>query len=234
MPSLQDVYIGCTVFSAGITVLDFLGILGHHEDGDASGSHHDGHVDSGHVDVGHADAGDVGVDMEGGDTGDIDASVDGAHDDIGSETDATHTGHGGVAVLSVLSYLRSLVYFCLGFGPTGWVAMSTGRGPLVSLAWALPAGAVAFVLARAFFRFQRHDTDSSLSIEDLLLQRGIVTVPLTDTKMGKVRIQVGMNVTEQYALAAQPGMAFHRGDAVRVANVTEECLHVEDELTTKE
>ena len=103
--------------------------------------HHDGETDSGTV-VTNSDP-----------TGDVESS---------------ETEHrGGVAVLSALAYLRYTVYFCLGFGPTGWIVMATSRSPANSLIWAIPAGGVAFVLAYAFFRLQRSDTDSSLHSKEL-------------------------------------------------------------------
>ncbi len=212
MASLQSIYIGCTVFSVGVTLMDFLGILGHHDDHDGGDMDDAGHFDG---DTDHGD------------------QADSTDHEATSDADTVETPHGGVAILSVLSYLRSLVYFSLGFGPTGWVAISTGRTTVMSLVWALPAGLVALVLARAFFRFQRSDTDSSLRMEDLLFQRATVTVPISHDKMGKVRVQIGMNVTEQYALATAPNTQFERGDIVWITDVTEECVHVEDDIARK-
>jgi membrane protein implicated in regulation of membrane protease activity len=219
---LNSVYIGCTLFSVSITVLDFLGFLSGSQDGGEDIA--DGH-----------DAGDVqGSEVEHGNMNfDSDFPPDDAHTGQTAPADITHPT-GRVAVLSVLSYLRSLVYFCLGFGPTGWVAIAMGNSAGQSLIWAAPAGAAAFVLAHMFFRFQRTDTDSSLHSEELFFQQATVTVPLTHDTMGKVRVQVGMNVTEQYALAAEPNARFGKGDTVRVTNVTAECVYVEHENMAKE
>jgi hypothetical protein len=141
---------------------------------------------------------------------------------------------GGVAVLSVLAYLRYIVYFCLGFGPTGWVVMATGRSAPSSLIWAVPAGAVAFGLAYAFFRLQRSDTDSSLHSKELQTRSATVIVPLSHKTMGKVRVQVGMSVTDQYALAAEPDAQFEKGESVWISDVTAECVYVIGEFTEKE
>lgn len=214
---LNGVYIGCTLFSVTITVLDFLGFLGGNQDsggGDAAG---DGSGDG-------ADSGSTRFDT--------DLPGDEALAGKVSHESVPHTGK--VAVLSVLSYLRSLVYFCLGFGPTGWVAIAMGNSAVQSLIWAAPAGVAAFALAHAFFRFQRTDTDSSLHSEELFFQQATVIVPLTHDTMGKVRVQVGMSVTEQYALAAKPNARFEKGETVRVANVTDECVYVEHENMAKE
>ena len=213
---LNGVYIGCTLFSVTITVLDFLGFLGGNQDsgGDAGGDSSDDGADSGSTRF------------------DTDLPGDEALAGKVSHESVPHTGK--VAVLSVLSYLRSLVYFCLGFGPTGWVAIAMGNSAVQSLLWAAPAGVAAFALAHAFFRFQRTDTDSSLHSEELFFQQATVIVPLTHDTMGKVRVQVGMSVTEQYALAAKPDARFEKGETVRVANVTDECVYVEHENMAKE
>ena len=215
---LNGVYIGCTLFSVTITLLDFLGFLGGNQDSDSGG-------DAG------GDSSDDGADS-GSTRFDTDLPGDEALAGTASHESVPHTGK--VAVLSVLSYLRSLVYFCLGFGPTGWVAIAMGNSAVQSLIWAAPAGVAAFALAHAFFRFQRTDTDSSLHSEELFFQQATVIVPLTHDTMGKVRVQVGMSVTEQYALAAKPDARFEKGETVRVANVTDECVYVEHENMAKE
>lgn len=215
---LNGVYIGCTLFSVTITVLDFLGFLGGNQDSDSGG-------DAG------GDSSDDGADS-GSARFDTDLPGDEALAGKVSHESVPHTGK--VAVLSVLSYLRSLVYFCLGFGPTGWVAIAMGNSAVQSLIWAAPAGVAAFALAHAFFRFQRTDTDSSLHSEELFFQQATVIVPLTHDTMGKVRVQVGMSVTQQYALAAKPNARFEKGETVRVANVTDECVYVEHENMAKE
>lgn len=216
---LNGVYIGCTLFSVTITVLDFLGFLGGSQDSDGGG-----------------DAGGDTPD-DGGDPGStrFDTDLPGDEAYAGkTPPESVPRDTSKVAVLSVLAYLRSLVYFCLGFGPTGWVAIAMGNSAVQSLIWAAPAGVAAFVLAHAFFRFQRTDTDSSLHSEELFFQQATVIVPLTHDTMGKVRVKVGMNVTEQYALAAKPDTRFEKGDTVRVANVTDECVYVEHENMAKE
>ena len=148
---------------------------------------------------------------------------------LGDHSGQTHHGpdqQGAGPILSALSYLRLFVYFCLGFGPMGWVALATGRSAFASLLFAIPVGVAAVFLAQMFFRFQRQDTDSQLTSADLVGQTGTVIVPLDDRTMGKVRILVGPVVTEQYALAAHPGAAFKNGDQVMVTSVTDECVYV--------
>ena len=217
---LNGVYIGCTLFSVTITALDFLGFLGGSQGSESGGG-----------DAAGDGSGD-GVE-DGGTRFNTDVPGDEA---VSGKTppESVPRAPGKVAVLSVLAYLRSLVYFCLGFGPTGWVAIAMGNSAVQSLIWAAPAGVAAFALAHAFFRFQRTDTDSSLHSEELFFQQATVIVPLTHDTMGKVRLQMGMNVTEQYALASDPDARFQKGDAVRITNVTPECVYVEHDNMAKE
>ena len=192
------IFIASTVFSVGVVLLDFFGVLGGHHDGETSGDVTTGHVFSG----------------------------DHAQGDHSVETHHGLDQQGAGPILSALSYLRLFVYFCLGFGPMGLVALATGRSAIASLLLAIPVGVAAVFLAQTFFRFQRQDTDSQLTSADLVGQTGTVIVPLDDKTMGKVRILVGPVVAEQYALAAHPGAAFKNGDQVMVSSVTDECVYV--------
>ena len=207
---LTQFFIGASVFSVGVVALDFLGIFGEGESG-----HADGGGDGGgfHGDDTGADAG-----------GDHDGDADG---DGGSVHTSGHLEAHGSPVLSVLAYLRMAVYFCLGFGPTGWVALSTEWSPFAALALAVPMGVLATLAAQVFFRFQRSNTNSSVERADLVNEAATVTVSLTDKDMGKVRIKTGMAVMEQYALAANPGGSFQKGETVRIAKVTPECVYVD-------
>lgn len=251
--AISSIYIATAIFSIGIVSLDFLGILGEDQSDSDSGDFDAGDFDGASFDSVDADVGDFGgIDFDSGDSdadADLDADVGtdvGADADVGAGVDlhgtgfentdvsqGSHAGHlgemdsvAGNRVLQLLSYLRLTVYFCLGFGPTGWMAMSTGRGPLIGLAWAIVAGAISLILAQWFFRFQNSNTDSSLSKQDLLREEATVTIALTDSTMGKVRMKVGMSVSEQYALSDMPGKEFKRGDVVQVTRVTDECVYV--------
>jgi membrane protein implicated in regulation of membrane protease activity len=214
---VRQLFIASTVFSVGVVILDFFGVLGGHHSGDTAGDVTTGHFGGDHSaadmagtaghDAAHADGGHASVNHAGS-----------AHPQAGQQ--------GAGPILSVLSYLRLFVYFCLGFGPMGLVAMATGRSAFASLLLAIPVGVAAVFLAQAFFRFQRQDTDSQLASADLVGQAGTVIIPLDDQTMGKVRILVGPVVTEQYALAAHPGATFKAGDRVVIASVTDECVYV--------
>jgi len=131
-----------------------------------------------------------------------------------------------VPFLSVLRYLRLTVYFCLGFGPLGLVASATGSGLMMSLVWAVPGGVASSLIARAFFRFQQKDVDSSVKDGDILFERATVIVPISGGGMGKVRIQIAQSVEERYAQAESPDQSFGRDEEVFVARVTEDCVFV--------
>jgi len=222
---LRTLFIASTVFAAGVVALDMFGVFGeHHGDtsGDVTAGHigdHFGHAGEG-ASAGHAHAGDVAP--SGGESG-AGHAADHSHD---GDSRADHEQASAAPILSVLMYLRLFVYFCLGFGPVGWLAVTSGRGTLVSLLMASVVGVLVVFLAQAFFRFQRHDTDSQVRAVELVGQRATVIVPLDDKTMGKVRVQVGMTVAEQYALATRAGAAFGTGDEVVIASVTDECVYV--------
>jgi len=211
--TLNQIFIGATIFSVGVVALDFLGVFGDGEGADTdSGLELDGGMDA------------DGADFDGGD-------VDGGESDGAWDGDSgdAHSGQlgSGAPVLSVLSYLRLFVYFCLGFGPVGWVSLISGRSVAGSLLLATVVGVMAVFVAQAFFRLQRSSTDSSVGDDDLLFEQATVTVPLTHVDMGRVRVQLGMSVMEPYALAAHTGDSFVKGDAVRISKVADDCVYVE-------
>ena len=233
--ALLPVFIATTVFSLGVVSLDFLGILGGDDSGDVDGLDLDsGDFDGGFDSIEGADFdaigdggdgsfdldsfdGEGGVDVFDGD-GDVDGDVDGSTEVTGYD--------GGTMVLSMLLWLRMAVYFCLGFGPTGLASVVGGSSALVALLTAMPVGVASLLLAQWFFRFQRSNTDSSLRAVDMIQAPATVTIPLTHRTMGRVRVDAGMNVTEQYALAEFEDGDFRKGDAVRVVRVTDEAVYV--------
>jgi membrane protein implicated in regulation of membrane protease activity len=138
-------------------------------------------------------------------------------------------GVSGAPVLSFLRWLRTLVYFCVGFGPFGLAAGAFGSGPVGSLLWSLAGGVSMSILARQFFRFQRTRLDSSLRDEELLMEPGTVIVPIAAGSMGKVRVHFGQSVAERYARGDDAAEHFAAGDRVVIARVTEQCVFVRRE-----
>jgi hypothetical protein len=191
-------YIFTAIFGVGVTVVDLLGLLG-------GGGHGDHSHDSDH------------------------SSADNSVDCQPGEHLAHHSdqgGHSNIPLLSILRYLRMIVYFSLGFGPLGLMAEATGAGLIGSLVWALSGGILVALIGRAFFRFQQRDIDSSVRVEDLFLGNARVIVPIRDGNMGKVRVYIGQSVAERYALAEDAGDSFPTDAEVQIVRVTDDCVYV--------
>ncbi len=236
--SLTSIYIASAIFGAGVTVIDMLGILGDlfHESGGAHDA--DSHGDHGDHGGGHGD-------HDGGFHGDH-GGAHGDHDDAAGSEHAgehaeglTHADKGSAAahetysernVLGqILSIARSVVHFSLGFGPVGLFAVATGRGTLASLAWSVPVGVVAMVGGRLLRQLQRQRLDSQLSDADMIMERGEVLVSIGKGQIGKVRLLVEGVYAERYARAHDPAKSLPVGASVRVVDVSEECVYVEEE-----
>ena len=213
---LNPLYTALTVFGVGVLLVDFMGLLGGgQEDGDAGGS-------TSEAGGAQADAGaDQGGEEDAGEHAQTDETAPGAADTR------------GILVLAGLRYLRAFVYFSVGFGPIGLLALWKGYGAPASLLWSVPAGLASTFAVRRVLRFQNHDTDSTLRPEDLIMQKATVLIPLSEGSMGKVRIAVGMGVSEQYALPEHDGESFENGETVYVARVSDECVYVESEARLK-
>ena len=198
---LSQLFIAATIFSVGVVAVDMLGLLG----GDGGEATEAG-GDSGEFgDLGEVGDASNGGEAVGADSGEIDWTPDSGEEFGPGDTHAGHLGDQGSPVLSALTYLRMFVYFCLGFGPVGWFAMAGGRNPAIALLLAAAVGSLAVFIAQAFFRFQRSDTDSTVRSNELLRQQATVLVGLSDTTLGRVRVQLGMSILEPYARAAHEG-----------------------------
>jgi hypothetical protein len=248
---LIQVYIATTIFSLGVLVIDFLGLLGEHHGDDADGHGHDhgnGDIDTGghgngdgHLDM-HVDGNlddfdgasmDHMDDMDHGD--DVDhieeAADDGRHDDQAGiddvDVDKVESGWAGGPILAAIQYLRMFVYFCLGFGPLGLVTYAASGNAARSLVLAAAGGIAGVVLSRVIYRFRPADTSSLATSDDLLYAKATVTIPITHTDMGRVRAHVGVNVLDLYALAARDEASFDKGDTVEIVRVARECVYVD-------
>lgn len=204
---LQGLYWFTAILGVGVTVVDLLGLIG------AGGQDDGGQADGGTG--GQPGAGDDGA-----------AAVDAGGDSGGGESSVGGESAGGAPVLSFLRYVRTVIYFCLGFGPFGIASTAFGSGAAGSLIWALAGGAGTAVLARLFFRLQRKELDSSIAEEELLFEEATVIAPIADGGMGKVRIRLGQSVAERYALAENPEARFPVDARVQVAQVTDRCVYV--------
>ena len=132
-------------------------------------------------------------------------------------------------MLRLLSITRSLVHFSFGFGPVGWFALATGRGAVSSLAWSLPVGVVALAGGRLLRRIQRSELDSQFTTEDLIMERDEVLVSIGKGQLGKVRIFLEGTYVERFARAKNPQESLRAGTKIRIVDVSDECVYVEEE-----
>ncbi|MBN2738641.1 MAG: hypothetical protein JXR70_16790 [Spirochaetales bacterium] len=245
MEWLYSFYIGTSIFGIGVTIIDFLGLLGHH-DSDSAGEVHDSGDVSGHdhsLDSGSSNHDSV-MDSS------HDVSSDSNHDAVDSDGhgnspaskeghDLAHenSGHGKLLqshkknnpLLKILSILRYFVYFSMGFGPIGLISLATGSSFVGSLAWSLPTGVFALIITSFIKRLQTRTLDSQITESDLLMEQAEIIVPIEAGKMGKVRILLGSSHVERYARAADPKAAYGTGKWLRVTDIEKEFVIVSDE-----
>jgi membrane protein implicated in regulation of membrane protease activity len=232
METLHALYIALAVFGLGVTVVDLFGALDHGDSGhDASGHDAPGH-DAGDHDMGH-DSGEhdaVGHEAGGHEAGGHEAA-DHGHDVSGSVFGAVRPEPAGMrrsaSVARFIGALRSLVYFSLGAGPTGLVALALGLGARASLLWSVGAGAAIAALARFLRRFLRRDLDSSFKPEDFILEEAQVTVSIAPGLMGKAEVRKYGAASEVYVRAKAGDLAFPRGSRVRIIDYRDDCYLVE-------
>ncbi|MGQ4808394.1 hypothetical protein NKDENANG_01776 [Candidatus Entotheonellaceae bacterium PAL068K] len=159
--------------------------------------------------------------------------VGGGDDGGGATTDDGGGEEAGGGILSVLRYFRTLLYFSVGFGPTGLVAGLFGYSTWPRLGWGLGAGVVAALVARMLFRIQHQHLDSTVAGHELLAEHAVVTVPIPQGQMGKVRLRMGPVNVERFAIAANPQDAFEREDMVQIIEVQDGCVKVEKYYGTR-
>lgn len=218
MTWLLSIYIAATVFGVGVTALDMLGLIGE-QDADADG---DADFDAGVDSDGDFDAEDVG-DGDYADGADEEGSV--AGHDVRQKRNP---------ILRLLQAMRNLVYFSLGFGPTGWFAIATGEPITATLAWSGGVGVVVLGGARLLRRLLRSELSSDIKESDLLMERGTVTVTVVPGQLGRVRVSIGGAYVDRYA-RAKSEETLTPGTQVRVVDIGDDCVYVEpDDRPAKE
>ena len=209
---LLSVYIGATIFGVGVTIADLFGAFSNLVGGESG------------------DGGDT--ESDGDDFDDAEAD-DAAGDEGPAEHQGSIVGHDrsyrGSAVLKVMTGVRSLVYFALGFGPVGWFATTQYASRASTLAWSLPIGLVVMVGTRLLRSFMRKDLSSDIKEEDLIMEKGTVTVSIGKGQLGKVRTSIGGVYVERFARARNGESVFSVGTAVRIVDVADDCVYVEVE-----
>jgi hypothetical protein len=251
MPWLQALYIAATIFGVGITAADLFGAFAHLAHGDTGGHDTSGHDDGGHAALDHDTSGHdsgghdtAGHDVGSHDTLGHDSSHDSTHDsvhDLVHDHGASHhhleesTGSPlahdvrmrGIGLVRALTAVRSLIYFCLGFGPVGLFAMTRYDSAAATLAWSLPFGAIVMAGTRLLRRFASREVSSDIPSGDLLLTEGEVTVSIGRSAMGRVRLAVEGRYVDCFARSRADGV-LGVGTRVRVVESTDECVVVEE------
>jgi membrane protein implicated in regulation of membrane protease activity len=137
-----------------------------------------------------------------------------------------YQNHKAKGFLQFISFLRTLVYFCAGFGIVGIFALLTGESALSSLFWSIPVGAVTVLIFKLFKRIQQNKLDSSFSDKELVNMKGEALLPIVADQMGKVRIRFGSITVERYAKLASKDIPVKKGDRIVISSVDKEVVYV--------
>lgn len=210
---MTAVYIFATVFGVGVFVVDFFLMMS--SGGDEADSSDTGHSGS--------ESDDSSADSDGDDSsGDHHGHVE--HN--GSVITHQQVSSKGNVILKMLGFFRNAVYFCVGFGPAGWLADSVFNERF-SFLWAIGVGFIVVGIASLFRRIRREKLDSSIEDAELLLEKAIVLVSVGPNKMGKVRIAHGGLNIDRYAIAKSDIDEFYVGEEVRVCEIKDEFVIIE-------
>lgn len=214
MEALQSVYLAVTIIGAGAIILDVFGLIGHHSSSDSgcdSGFEHGGHHLAHNIEDQKTEALPVG------------------HSDSTDNVLAIQKPKERNGVILFFSILRNMIYFFIGFGPAGLISYQKGAG-LQSLLLATLLGAVAVFGVKLFRRVMRRELDSQRNEEDFLLEKGEVLVTIPPGQMGKVRIYMEGSFYDRYAKGQDPQKRYPAGHKIKVIEVDENFLLIEDEL----
>jgi len=219
MADLFVLFTSLTVFGVGVTILDFLGIMDHFgsSDGNGHGSDAPSSADAS-ADSGHASA----------DAGSHDAHHVSEHGSVLVHENRHPEKKSGVKIIgSVIGAARSLVYFSLGFGPTGLFASFLGLSKTTGLLWACGVGAVMIFLAKLLRRFIRKDLDSSIKPEELLQEKGVLLLPLEEGVISKAIVRQFGREIEIYVRCKNKGVKLEKGKEIIVEDYDNDVYWVE-------
>ena len=150
------------------------------------------------------------------------------HDhDIGHEHDVGHDGDGHDHAISIFS-TRIIATFVMGFGAAGAIARLYGHDHMMSSLFGMGAGVGLGYLMFLLMNFFVQQQGSSVTREDDLIgERGIVTVPIDENSPGEIGIQTSAGYRNFVARASTP---IKKGRSVRVADTSPGVLLVEEEV----
>ena len=89
-------------------------------------------------------------------------------------------------------------------------------------------GVAVTVGTRMLRSFMRRDLSSTITREDIIMEKGVVTVSIAPGQVGKVRISVGGVYVDRFAKTSGE-TTLPVGDAVRVVDTDDEYVYVESE-----
>jgi len=190
MADLFVLFLSLTIFGAGVTLIDFLGILDN---------------------IGN-DSGNSGGDDS--DSADAAAVMARQGSNLVDENKKTDDKPGVKIISRIMTALRSIVYFTLGFGPTGLFASFSGLSRTSGLLWALAAGAVMMILARLLKRLIRRDLDSSIKPDELLQEEGVLLLPLEGEEISKAAVRQYGRETEIYVRSRDKNLKLLKGTKI--------------------
>jgi hypothetical protein len=206
MTFLMSLFIATTVFGIGVIIIDLFGILSHFDSSGHDGIGHDTH----HL------------------TDDIHHGA--AHEDDQTSKLIQDHKQKSNPVVFFLNLLRNAVYFSAGFGPAGLFMQMMKKGTLETLFWSITSGIVIMGMTVVIKRIIPKDTiDSQITDEDLLMAGGEVTVSVERGKMGKVRLFFDGFYTDRFAVSKDPEKPIAQGTKIRVVEVRDESLVIEEE-----
>lgn len=224
--ALESIYIAATVFGAGMVLIDLTGVLSHigdDGDGELTGESADTH--SG-MDDASGDSDGAGSDTEGSfDSSGNDGGAD-SHDSDNGSVLMHKPGRGKSLVLRLITILKGIVYFALGFGATGWFATYSDYHWSLSLPLSLGMGLLTMVIAKLVRRMQRSELNSQISNNQLLMNEAEVLMDTGKGKIGKVRILYEGMYVDRYAKTLDEQDYYKKGSTVRVMEVADDFVYV--------
>jgi membrane protein implicated in regulation of membrane protease activity len=222
MDRLFYLYLVSAIFGAGVILIDFFSnALSSFQSGDDNA---DGDAD------GEANGDELPETID--DTGDDDSPHQNSEDTAPENYDsrgsiiADYKKYNSKSILQFISFLRTLVYFCAGFGVIGSFALLTGESATSSLMWSLPVGIITVLLFKAFKKIQQKKLDSSFSEKELVNLKGEALLPIKGKSMGKVRLFFGSLSLERYAMAANSEEQIKKGDKIVISSTGENVVYV--------
>jgi len=189
MADLFVLFLTLTVFSAGVTLIDFLGIFDNIGENDNSGNN----------------------DNDSDDAAAVSAK---AGSNMVAEKKQQKEKPGIKIISKIMNVLRGAVYFSLGFGPTGLFASFSGLSRTSGLLWAFGVGAAMIILARLLKRLIRKDTDSSIKPDELLQEKGVLLLPLEGGEISKAVVRQYGRETEIYVKCKDLSVKFPKGKEI--------------------